>query len=195
MKNFRKFANFAEFLQTFGKHWQHFDKKIEIAELCKEVRCVDLGESFPKNLTNIWLQKSASIQPGTSPPKFGLLRRFKCKTNNFQPLVRTNLTLLHEVTTVEILMHLCVGAIEIGTLLKNQVDIAAVSTRMCFLKPLISRHLQRCQTEIHYLIYIDLRLFADCFENSFRWNCKEPQILAGHCLLSSNHAENSARKM
>ena len=33
------------------------------------MHCVDLGESFP---TSIYLQKSASIQPGTSPPKFNL---------------------------------------------------------------------------------------------------------------------------
>ena len=31
------------------------------------MHCVDLGESFP---TSIWLQKSASIQPRTSPAKF-----------------------------------------------------------------------------------------------------------------------------
>ena len=35
---------------------------------CKGVYCVDLGESFP---TRIYLQKSASIQPRTSPSKFG----------------------------------------------------------------------------------------------------------------------------
>ena len=46
-----------------------FDEKIEIRERCKGVHCVDLGESFP---TNIYLQKSASIQPRTSPSKFGL---------------------------------------------------------------------------------------------------------------------------
>ena len=34
----------------------------------KGVHCVDLGESFP---TSIYLQKSASIQPRTSPSKFG----------------------------------------------------------------------------------------------------------------------------
>ena len=44
-----------------------FDEKIEIRELCKGVHCVDLGESFP---TRIYLQKSASIQPRTSPSKF-----------------------------------------------------------------------------------------------------------------------------
>ena len=44
-----------------------FDEKIEIRERCKGVHCVDLGESFP---TRIYLQKSASIQPRTSPPKF-----------------------------------------------------------------------------------------------------------------------------
>ena len=32
------------------------------------MHCVDLGESFP---TRIYLQKSASIQPRTSPWKFG----------------------------------------------------------------------------------------------------------------------------
>ena len=32
------------------------------------MHCVDLGESFP---TSIFLQKSASIQPRTSPSKFG----------------------------------------------------------------------------------------------------------------------------
>ena len=44
-----------------------FDEKIEIRERCKGVQCVDLGESFP---TSIYLQKSASIQPRTSPSKF-----------------------------------------------------------------------------------------------------------------------------
>ena len=39
-----------------------------IPKRCKGVHCVDLGESFP---TNIYLQKSASIQPRTSPSKFG----------------------------------------------------------------------------------------------------------------------------
>ena len=46
----------------------NFDEKIEIRERCKGVHCVDLGESF---LTSIYLQKSASIQPRTSPSKFG----------------------------------------------------------------------------------------------------------------------------
>ena len=45
-----------------------FDEKIEIRERCKRMHCVDLGESFP---TSIYLQKSASIQPRTSPSKFG----------------------------------------------------------------------------------------------------------------------------
>ena len=61
----------------------------------------------------------------------------KCKTNKFQPPVRTNFALLHEVTMVGIIMHLCVGAIEIRTLLNKQVDVAAVSTTMCFLKPFL----------------------------------------------------------
>ena len=37
-----------------------------IPKRCKGVHCVDLGESFP---TSIYLQKSASIQPRTSPSK------------------------------------------------------------------------------------------------------------------------------
>ena len=41
--------------------------KIEIAELCTGVHCVDLGESFQ---THIFLQDFASIQPRTSPAKF-----------------------------------------------------------------------------------------------------------------------------
>ena len=39
-----------------------------IPKRCKGVHCVDLGESFP---TRIYLQKSASMQPRTSPSKFG----------------------------------------------------------------------------------------------------------------------------
>ena len=45
-----------------------FDKKIDIRERCKGVHCVDLGESFQ---THVYLQNLASIQPRTSPPKFG----------------------------------------------------------------------------------------------------------------------------
>ena len=44
-----------------------FLTKIDIAELCKGVHCVDLGESFQ---THIYLQNLASIQPRTSPVKF-----------------------------------------------------------------------------------------------------------------------------
>ena len=44
-----------------------FFQKIEIAEPCKGVHYVDLGESFQ---THIFLQNLASIQPRTSPPKF-----------------------------------------------------------------------------------------------------------------------------
>ena len=35
---------------------------------CKGVYCVDLGESLQ---THIYLQNLASVQPRTSPPKFG----------------------------------------------------------------------------------------------------------------------------
>ena len=45
-----------------------FGWNFEIEERCKGVHCVDLGESFP---TSIYLRKSASIQPRTSPSKFG----------------------------------------------------------------------------------------------------------------------------
>ena len=45
-----------------------FGWNFEIEERCKGVHCVDLGESFP---TSIYLMKSASIQPRTSPSKFG----------------------------------------------------------------------------------------------------------------------------
>ena len=41
---------------------------MEIRERCKGVHCVDLGESFPMS---IYLQNLASIQPRTSPSKFG----------------------------------------------------------------------------------------------------------------------------
>ena len=48
-----------------------FDEKFEIRERCKGVHCVDLGESFQ---THIYLQILVSIQPRTSPPKFGQLK-------------------------------------------------------------------------------------------------------------------------
>ena len=48
--------------------WRFLTKNWRIPrERCKGVHCVDLGESFP---TSIYLQKSASIQPRTSPSKF-----------------------------------------------------------------------------------------------------------------------------
>ena len=56
-----QFFNREKMLMIFG--WN-----FEIEERCKGVHCVDLGESFP---TRIYLQKSASIQPRTSPSKFG----------------------------------------------------------------------------------------------------------------------------
>ena len=45
-----------------------FSWNFEFEERCKGVDCVDLGESFP---TSIYLMKSASVQPRTSPSKFG----------------------------------------------------------------------------------------------------------------------------
>ena len=46
-------------------------KLLEIAEQCKGVHCVDLGESFP---TSIYLQNLASIQPRTSRLQLGGIR-------------------------------------------------------------------------------------------------------------------------
>ena len=74
-KKFVKFgensAKFWQNLRTFGKNTAKisaiFNENFEIRERCKGVHCVDLGESFP---THIYLQKSASIQPRTSPSKF-----------------------------------------------------------------------------------------------------------------------------
>ena len=51
----------------FAKMLAIFNEKIDIAEVCKEVHCVDLDESFQ---THIYLQNLASIQPRTSPLKF-----------------------------------------------------------------------------------------------------------------------------
>ena len=47
----------------FGKIPKTFGPK-----RCKGVHCVDIDESFP---TSIYLQNLASIQPRTSPKKFG----------------------------------------------------------------------------------------------------------------------------
>ena len=64
----RKLKRIGNSIIQSRKNVDDFDEKIEIRERCKGVHCVDLGESFP---TNIYLQKSASIQPRTSPSKFG----------------------------------------------------------------------------------------------------------------------------
>ena len=68
----RKFSKILAKLRNFGKKTAKnsaiFNENFEIRERCKGVHCVDLGESFP---TSIYLQKSASIQPRTSPSKFG----------------------------------------------------------------------------------------------------------------------------
>ena len=71
----RKFSKVWPNLGKFAKFWKKtannsaiFNENFEIRERCKGVHCVDLGESFP---TSIYLQKSASIQPRTSPSKFG----------------------------------------------------------------------------------------------------------------------------
>ena len=59
--------DFCRILQILAKYLAILLQKIEIAELCKGVRCVDLSESFQMN---IYLQNLASIQPRTSPLKF-----------------------------------------------------------------------------------------------------------------------------
>ena len=68
----RKFSNilaiFAKFWKKTAKNSAILNENFTIRERCKGVHCVDLGESFP---TSIYLQKSASIQPRTSPSKFG----------------------------------------------------------------------------------------------------------------------------
>ena len=60
----RMLQNSAKLLATF---WH----KLEIAELCRGVHCVDLGESFQ---THIYLHNFVSIQPRTSPVKFAVSR-------------------------------------------------------------------------------------------------------------------------
>ena len=55
-------------LEFWQKKWQFVYKKIGVAELCKGMHCVDLGESFQ---THTYLQNLASIQPKKGPPKFG----------------------------------------------------------------------------------------------------------------------------
>ena len=60
-------AKSCQILQILAKILANFQQKIEIAELCKGMHCVDLGESFQ---THIYLQNLASIQPRTSPVKF-----------------------------------------------------------------------------------------------------------------------------
>ena len=62
------FMKFAKFWKKTANNSAIFNGNFEIRERCKGVHCVDLGESFP---TSIYLQKSASIQPRTSPSKFG----------------------------------------------------------------------------------------------------------------------------
>ena len=60
-------SKISENFRKFSQNSTKFLKKNVIAELCKGVHCVDLGDSFP---TSIYLQNLASIQPRTSPSKF-----------------------------------------------------------------------------------------------------------------------------
>ena len=78
------------YIKKSAKNSAIFDEKIEIRERCQGVHCVDLGESFP---TSIYLQKSASIQPRTSPSKF------EGKFNSlFTSLLRFNVVTLTDCT-------------------------------------------------------------------------------------------------
>ena len=74
IKNRRKMQNSTEKMKKIGiqlfnreKMLTIFGWNFKIEERCKEMHCVDLGESFP---TSIYLQKLASIQPSTSLVKF-----------------------------------------------------------------------------------------------------------------------------
>ena len=64
---FLNFSNFAKILLKFAEILQKIWHNFEVAELCKGVHCVDLGESFQ---THNFLQNFVSIQPRTSPVKF-----------------------------------------------------------------------------------------------------------------------------
>ena len=69
-ENSAKFGQICEILGKNSKNSAIFNENFEIRERCKGVHCVDLGESFP---TSSYLQNLASIQPRTSPKKFGKL--------------------------------------------------------------------------------------------------------------------------
>ena len=85
--------------------WQLLE--LEIEERCKGVHCVDLGESFP---TSIYLQKSASIHPRTSPSKFG---------EKFNSLFTS---LLNGVSTAPRPGHGSTGAIRIAQVPQRMAD-------------------------------------------------------------------------
>ena len=70
---------FRWILQNLANVLAKFWQKIEIAELCKGVHCVDLDESFQ---THIYLQNLASIQPRTSPLKFVGSRDSWCRSRS-----------------------------------------------------------------------------------------------------------------
>ena len=77
-----------------------FKQKLELRVRCKEVHFVDFGESFP---TQIYLQKSESIQPRTSPVKFA---RSPCTdppggADDADPLVKEQETETNEETEKE----------------------------------------------------------------------------------------------
>ena len=85
-------------MENLAKILANFWQKIEIAELCKGVHCVDLGESFQ---THIYLQNFASIQPRTSPLKFARssgrssrarheLRELVCQTDSPEEIAKLN---------------------------------------------------------------------------------------------------------
>ena len=99
-----KFWQFCENLEKISKISAIFNENFEIEERCKGVHCVDLGESFP---TSIYLQKSASIQPRTSPYKFA--RSPRTDAPGAQPLASRPIGILHCSTSGDLrgaLQHL-----------------------------------------------------------------------------------------
>ena len=73
------------------------------------MHCVDLGESFP---TSIYLQKSASIQPRTSPSKFG--RKYSILFNRVLTLDERNSQVVSEA------LQLTKAVVEHTTMLQEQ---------------------------------------------------------------------------
>ena len=87
---FQRLANCSAIFEEIFEHW----------ERCKGVHCVDLGESFP---THIFLQNLASIQPRTSPPKFGRSPRWQPSERRARARGLSTLSFLPESLSVPVL--------------------------------------------------------------------------------------------